>query len=277
MERKRNIRTWIGDIVGVLVCFFVFVIPFLFMLVNSLKERREANKLSLALPSKVEWNNFIEVIQTNDYQIFNAFKNSILLTAGAVLLLVVCSSMAGYVIQRRNDRPVKIASTIIMTGLMIPAAVLPTIWVMQTLHIYKTLPGMILVEVALQTPFTIMLYRGFMSTIPIELEEAAYIDGCMPPQVFRMIIFPLLKPVTSTVIILDAVTIFNDFTNPLYFFPGNENATVQVTLYNYMGQFSSAYNLLFADVLIITIPMLIIFLIFNNKIVDGMVAGSVKG
>lgn len=277
MERKRNIRTWIGDIVGVLVCFFVFVIPFLFMLVNSLKERREANKLSLALPSKVEWNNFIEVIQTNDYQIFNAFKNSILLTAGAVLLLVVCSSMAGYVIQRRNDRPVKIASTIIMTGLMIPAAVLPTIWVMQTLHIYKTLPGMILVEVALQTPFTIMLYRGFMSTIPIELEEAAYIDGCTPPQVFRMIIFPLLKPVTSTVIILDAVTIFNDFTNPLYFFPGNENATVQVTLYNYMGQFSSAYNLLFADVLIITIPMLIIFLIFNNKIVDGMVAGSVKG
>lgn len=277
MERKRNIRTWIGDIVGVLVCFFVFVIPFIFMLVNSLKERREANKLSLALPSKVEWNNFIEVIQTNDYQIFNAFKNSILLTAGAVLLLVVCSSMAGYVIQRRNDRPVKIASTIIMTGLMIPAAVLPTIWVMQTLHIYKTLPGMILVEVALQTPFTIMLYRGFMSTIPIELEEAAYIDGCTPPQVFRMIIFPLLKPVTSTVIILDAVTIFNDFTNPLYFFPGNENATVQVTLYNYMGQFSSAYNLLFADVLIITIPMLIIFLIFNNKIVDGMVAGSVKG
>ena len=131
MEKKRNIRTWIGDIVGILVCFFVFVIPFLFMLINSLKERREANKLSLALPSNVEWNNFIEVIQTNDYQIFNAFKNSILLTAGAVLLLVICSSMAGYVIQRRNDRPVKIASTIIMTGLMIPAAVLPTIWVMR--------------------------------------------------------------------------------------------------------------------------------------------------
>ena len=94
MEKKRNIRTWIGDIVGILVCFFVFVIPFLFMLINSLKERREANKLSLALPSNVEWNNFIEVIQTNDYQIFNAFKNSILLTAGAVLLLVICSSMA---------------------------------------------------------------------------------------------------------------------------------------------------------------------------------------
>ena len=277
MEKKRTARSLIGDVVGLIVCFFVFIIPFLFMVINSLKERREANRLSLSLPESVAWDNFVEVFQTNNYQILTAFKNSIILTVGAVLLLIIFSSMAGYVIQRRNDRPVKIASTIIMTGLMIPAAVLPTIWVMQTLHIYKTMPGMILVEVALQTPFTIMLYRGFMSTIPIELEEAAYIDGCNPFQVFRMIIFPLLKPVTSTVIILDAVTIFNDFTNPLYFFPGNDNATVQVTLYNYMGQFSSAYNLLFADVLIITVPMLIIFLIFNNKIVDGMVAGSVKG
>lgn len=277
MEKKRTARSLIGDVVGLIVCFFVFIIPFLFMVINSLKERREANRLSLSLPESVAWDNFVEVFQTNNYQILTAFKNSIILTVGAVLLLIIFSSMAGYVIQRRNDRPVKIASTIIMTGLMIPAAVLPTIWVMQTLHIYKTMPGMILVEVALQTPFTIMLYRGFMSTIPIELEEAAYIDGCNPFQVFRMVIFPLLKPVTSTVIILDAVTIFNDFTNPLYFFPGNDNATVQVTLYNYMGQFSSAYNLLFADVLIITVPMLIIFLIFNNKIVDGMVAGSVKG
>lgn len=277
MQKKRNLRIWIGDIVGLLVCFFIFVVPFLFMLINSLKERREANKLSLALPTEFEWSNFVEVFQTNDYQILTAFKNSIILTVGSVVILVIFSAMAGYVIQRRKDRPVKIANTIIMTGLMIPAAILPTIWVMQTLHIYKTMPGMILVEVALHTPFTIMLYRGFMSTIPIELEEAAYMDGCTPFQVFGKVIFPLLKPVTSTVIILDAVTIFNDFTNPLYFFPGNENATMQVTLYNYMGQFSSAYNLLFADVLIITVPMLIIFLIFNNKIVDGMVAGSVKG
>lgn len=277
MQKKKGRRFLIGDIAGLLVCFVVFVIPFLFIVVNSLKERREANRLSLSLPETFSLDNFIEVLQTNDYQILTAFKNSILLTGGSVLLLIVFSSMAGYIIQRRQDRIVKIVSTIIMTGLMIPAAVLPTIWVLQTTHLYRTMPGMILVEVALQTPFTIMLYRGFMSTIPLELEEAAYIDGCTPGQVFRNVIFPLLKPVTSTVVILDAVTIFNDFTNPLYFFPGNDNVTVQVTLYNFMGQFSSAYNLLFADVLIITIPMLIIFLIFNKKIVEGMVAGSVKG
>ena len=81
---------------------------------------------------------------------------------------------------------------------------------------------------------------------------------------------------TATVIILNSVSVFNDFTNPLYFLPGNENATVQLTLYNFTGQFQSSYNLLFADVILITVPMLIIFIIFNKRIVDGMVAGSVK-
>lgn len=164
-----------------------------------------------------------------------------------------------------------------MLGLMIPPAVIPTIWVMQCLHVYRTMFGMILIEIALQIPFDIMLYQGFVGTIPVELEEAARIDGCKNGRLFFQIVFPLLKPVTSTIVILNAVTIFNDFTNPLYFLPGTENATVQQTLYNFTGQFSSSYNLLFADVILITLPMFILFIIFNKKIVNGMVAGSIKG
>ena len=137
--------------------------------------------------------------------------------------------------------------------------------------------GMVLIEIALQTPFTIMLFRGYMASIPVDLEEAARIDGCSSWQIFYKIINPLLKPIRATVIILTAVTTFNDFTNPLYFLPGANNVTVQLTLYNYKGQFANSYNLLFADIIIITIPMLILFLLFNKKIVDGMVAGSVKG
>ncbi len=185
--------------------------------------------------------------------------------------------MAGYVLQRRSDKTMTVANALIMSGLMVPPAILPTIWVLQGMHIYKTLFGMITVEVALCIPFTIMLYRGFMGTIPKELEEAGLIDGCSPFQIFTKIVFPLLKPVTSTVIILNAVNIFNDFTNPLYFLPGNANATVQLTLYNFKGKYESSYNLMFADVLVITIPMLILFIFFNKKIIDGMVAGAVKG
>jgi len=134
-----------------------------------------------------------------------------------------------------------------------------------------------MIEVALQIPFTVMLYRGFMCSIPEELEEAGYIDGCSKFKLYTAIVFPLLKPVSATVIILNAVNIFNDFTNPLYFLPGTKNVTVQLTLYNFMGQYSSSYNLLFADVIIITIPMLILFIFFNKRLVAGMVAGAVKG
>ena len=276
MKRQKRL-TLLGDIFGCIFGILIFATPFIFMLLNALKERREANLLELSLPEEFMWSNFAEVFEANDYLIVTAFKNSIILTVGAVVVLIIVGSMAGYVLQRRNDRTTKAVSTLVMTGLMIPPAILPTIWVMQGLHIYKTMFGMILVEAALQIPFTIMLYRGFMNTIPVELEEAGYIDGCTRGKMFVQIVFPLLKPVTSTIIILNAVTIFNDFTNPLYFLPGTDNSTVQLTLYNFMGRYSSSYNLLFADVLIITVPMLILFLIFNQKIVDGMVAGAVKG
>lgn len=276
MNKKKKLYL-IGDIIGVVAAFLIFIIPFLFMLTNSLKERREANLLKLSLPEVFCWENFIEVFQANNYQLVTAFKNSILLVIGSVILLIITGSMCGYIIQRRNDRTTKAVNALIMTGLMVPATILPTIWVLQRLHLYKTMTGMILIEVALNLPFTIMLYRGFMNSIPLELEEAGYIDGCSRWKLYTTIIFPLLKPVTSTVIVIKAVTVFNDFTNPLYFLPGAENATVQLTLYNFMGQYESSYNLLFADVILITIPMLILFIFFNKRIVDGMVAGAVKG
>lgn len=276
MKRKKRILL-LGDIVGMAAAVIVFVFPFLFMFVNSLKDRREANLLSMALPVKPLWSNYKEVFESNNYIILTAFKNSLLLTVFSLCGLVFVCSMAGYVLQRRRGRTMSFVNFIIMTGLMIPPAILPTIWIMQGLHIYKTLFGMILIEIALQIPFDIMIYRGFMSSIPVELEEAGYIDGCSKIRLFSSIIFPLLKPATATIIILNAVTIFNDFTNPLYFLPGNENTTIQLTLYNFKGQYASSYNLLFADVIMITIPMLILFLIFNKRIVDGMVAGSVKG
>ncbi len=273
--KKRS--TLLGDMSGLLASILVFVFPFLFMLFNSLKERREANLLNLSIPRVFHWENYVEVFQTNDYVLLKAFKNSMILTFFSVIGLVVVSSMAGYIIRRRNDRMTRIVNILLMLGLMIPPAVIPTIWVMQCLHVYRTMFGMILIEIALQIPFDIMLYQGFVGTIPVELEEAARIDGCKNGRLFFQIVFPLLKPVTSTIVILNAVTIFNDFTNPLYFLPGTENATVQQTLYNFTGQFSSSYNLLFADVILITLPMFILFIIFNKKIVNGMVAGSIKG
>lgn len=275
--KKQKRLIWIGDILGVLAAVIIFIVPFYFMFVNSLKTQQESGLLNIAWPAELHFENYLEVFSYSNYQLLTAYKNSLILTLFTVLGLILTGAMAGYVIQRRNDRTMKIVSWVIMLGLMIPAAILPTIDLLQKLHIYKTMFGMIMVEIALQTPFTIMLFRGYMASIPRELEEAARIDGCNPFQVFIRIINPLLKPIRATVIILTAVTTFNDFTNPLYFLPGAGNTTVQLTLYNYKGQFANSYNLLFADIILITLPMLILFIFFNKKIVDGMVAGSVKG
>ncbi len=274
MRRKRYLA---GDLAGLLVVSVVFIIPFVFIILNSLKDTREANLLKFSLPETIHFENYMEVFTANDGLFLKSLKNSLIITAGSVVILVCVCSMAGYVMQRRKGKVMAFVNFLVMSGLMIPVAILPTIWVMQRIHLYKTLPGMILLEVAFHTPLSIILYRGFMANIPVELEEAARIDGCSPLRLYVKIVFPLLKPVTSTIIILNAVTVFNDFMNPLYFLPGSENSTIQLTLYTFMGQFSNSYNMVFADVVLITLPMLILFLIFNQKIVDGMVAGSVKG
>lgn len=277
MKKKRETLLLLGDIIGILVTVVVFLVPFFFMLVQSLKSKAEANKLSISWPTELHFENYLEVFKHNNYQLVTAFKNSTILTLFTVLGLLATAAMAAYVIQRRRDKLMTGIQSLIMLGLMIPAAILPTINLLQSLHIYKTMFAMVMIEIALQTPFAIMLYRGYMGSIPKELEEAARIDGCSKWQIFWKVIFPLLKPIQATLIILVGVTTFNDFTNPLYFLPGSENTTVQLTLYSYQGQLGGSYHLLFADIIIITIPMLILFIIFNKRIVDGMVAGSVKG
>lgn len=276
MKRKKGLLLF-GDIVGMFTAIMVFVTPFVYMFINSLKTEKEANQFNFALPEKAMWSNYVEVFKESDYILLTAFKNSILLTLFSVIGLVLVCSMAGYVLQRRKDKTTNMVNTLLMMGLIISPAVLPTIWVLKGLHIYRTLLGVILIQIATGIPYTTMLYRGFIASIPKELEEAGYIDGCNPRTMFRKIIFPLLKPITATVTILNSVNYFNDFTTPLYFLPGKENMTVQMTLYYFKGKYSTSYNLLFADALVVTIPLLIIFIFLNKRIMDGMVAGSVKG
>lgn len=274
---KMQWKSRLADLIALLLAAVLYCIPFYFVIINSFKTRQEASLMNINWPGKFQIvENYRKVIETNNGIVLRAFWNSTYITALSILLLVIICAMAGYVMQRKRDKVSTAANFIVLTGLMIPPAIVPTIWVMQILGIYKSLNGMVLVEVALNCSFACILYRGFMASIPRELDEAACIDGCSPLALFFRIVFPLLQPVTATVIVLSAVTIFNDFVNPLYFLPGTRNATVQQTLYNFNGQYGSDWNLLFADVLLITLPPLILFIFFNKRIVSGMVAGAIK-
>lgn len=270
-------QLWTG-IAALAAAFFLFVVPFLFILVTAGKTPAEASRLAFSLPEHWQlWRNLVDVVKARNYMLLLAYFNSTVITVGAVALLVLFASMVGYVLQRRQSRWNKVIYGFVLAGLMIPPAVVPTIWVLQTLGLFKTLYGMILIQVAYGLSFSILLYRSFIATIPRDLDEAAVIDGAKPWQVYFRVVLPLLKPVTVTNIVVQSITIFNDFTTPLYYLPGRENVTVQLTLYNFQSQFSSQFNLLFMNILLVTIPPLIVFIFFNRQIVAGMTAGAVKG
>lgn len=275
--RKFIAKTWI-DAIALVVFGIIFVVPFVFIFLTASKTVQEASLFQFSWPGKFQLlQNIRDVIVFGDYRMLRALWNSTLLTVGSVTLIVLFSALVAYVMQRRADRVASVVSSIMLAGLIIPPAVVPTIFLLQWTHLYKTLLGLILVEVAFTMPFATLIFRAFMANIPRELDEAAIIDGASPMHVFFAIILPLLQPAIITVIVTSSVGIYNDFVSPLYFLPGSANVTAQLTLFSFMSQFRSQWNLLFADVVVITIPPLIMFMFFQRQLVSGMTAGAIKG
>ncbi len=278
MSARKFLKNYWVDGVALIVVAIVFVIPFVFIFTTAAKSRAEAALFEFSWPSEFQLlQNLQEVIVFGNFRVARALWNSTLLTVGSVTLIVLLAALVAYVMQRRADRMAAIVSAIMLAGLIIPPSVVPTIFVLQEIGLYKTLIGMIMVEVALTLSFATLVFRAFMASIPKEIDEAAIVDGASSLQVFFRIILPLLRPAIITVIVVSAVGIYNDFVGPLYFLPGERNVTAQLTLYSFMSQFNSQWNLLFANVILITIPPLVMFMFFQHQIVSGMTKGAVKG
>ena len=271
--RQRN-----TGLIATAVATVIFITPFLYIFFMAMKTKKEAALFLFTWPSEWHfWANLTEVIQARNYMLLLAYFNSTVITVGAVTMLIIFGAMVGYVLQRRQSGWNRVIYGLVLAGLIVPPAVVPTIWVLQGLGLFKTIHGMVLIQVAYGLAFSVLLYRSFIGTIPRDLDEAARIDGATPWQIFFRVILPLLKPVTVTLIVVQSIAIFNDFTNPLYYLPGKDNVTVQLTLFNFQTQFQSQFNLLFMNILLVTIPPLLVFIFFNRQIVAGMTSGAVKG
>lgn len=278
LKSKTKYRSIWADIIGVSLTLFIFILPFYFLLVNAAKGTSESFRLNMSPPKKwLLFHNIGKVVSDHDWHVLRSTYNSFILTVFSVFFLVIISGMTGFVMHRKRNRVTSVANVLVLTALVIPPAIVPTIWVLQRIHLYKTLAGMIAIEVAYGLAFAILIFRNFIGTIPKEIDEAAIVDGCTGWNLYFRIIFPLLKPVTITIGIIATAGIFNDFTNPLYYLPGDENATLQQTLFAYVSRYSTQYNLLFSDILYITAFPLLAFIFFNKRIVSGMTAGSIKG
>jgi len=278
MTFRRWMRKYAVGIIAILVSIVVFIVPFVFVVLQAAKDPREAGLVQFSLPTEWRlWENFVDVVSANDYNFLLAMLNSIVLTVASVAIMVVFAAMVGYVLQRKRSKLNAYINFLVLAALIVPPAVLPTIWVPQGVGLFKTLPGLILVEATFGLAFCILLFRAFVATIPKELDEAAIIDGAGPIRLFFGVVLPLLKPVIVTVVVVQAVAVFSNFQNPLYFLPGSDTPTVQLPLYNYQSQTVSQFNLLFMYVLLVTIPPLIMYIFFNRQIVAGMTSGAVKG
>ncbi|HEV7812131.1 MAG TPA: carbohydrate ABC transporter permease [Leifsonia sp.] len=276
MTRERR-RAWIVGTFAILVSFVVFLVPFIFVLLQAAKSPAEASNLAFSWPTQWQFfQNFWDTLNSNDGVIWRAILNSTALTVGSVVLMVAISAMAGYVLARKRSKWGPVVNFFVLAGLIVPPAVVPTIWVLQGLKLFGTMPGMILIETTFGLSFCILLFRAFVGNIPRELDEAAVLDGAGPVRLFLRVVLPLLRPVIVTVVVVQGVFVFNDFAGPLYFLPGDQ-VTVQLALFTFSGQNLSFYNLLFMAIFLVTIPPLIAYIFFNRQIVSGITSGAVKG
>lgn len=257
------------------VVTLVLLTPLVLILFNSFKTSQAAADMNLALPASIEWSNYKTVIEKGKLGV--TFLNSLLYSCGSVLLCTVLSAMASYVLSR-NRRPLhRFLYMFLVLGIAMPINFVTLMKVMQVTHLMNTRLGIVLLYTATQIPFNIFLIHSFVGGIPIEIDEAAILDGASPRQLFGMVILPLLKPVLVTVMVLTFLNTWNEFVMPLYFLGSSTKWPMTLAVYNFFGMYFKDWNLVCADIVLTSLPVVIVYLFGQKYIVSGMTAGAVKG
>lgn len=256
----------------------IMLLPIYYLVVTTFKTPAEAAAHPLGLPQRLTFANYQKALEAMAYP--RALGNNLIITGTAVVFLLLFSAMAAYVIARSKKRIFQIAYSIFMVGLIVPfqIAIIPLYKIVSALHLMNTLPGVALIDIfCINLPLSIFLFRGFIHTVPIELEEAAYMDGCGTFRTFWQIVFPLLKPIVATVAILDALAVWNDFMTPLLFLQDPKKAVLLQEVYKNVGPFSTNWTSFFPMLVLATLPLVVFYLIMQKNIIEGVVAGAVKG
>jgi len=229
----------------------------------------------MSLPSIARWGNYLEVVRTG--HLVRAFFNSLLISSTSVAICIVVTSMASFILSRNRSRANRLIYNYFFLGLIAPLNYVTTIHVLKALHIQNTYAGIILVYATLGIPFAMFVYYSFVNSIPREIDEAAIIDGCGPARLFFRVIFPLLKPVTITALVLNFLGAWNDFVSPLYLLNRSDKLGMVNSIYNFFGMHQNEWNLIFANIILSILPILALYLFGQRYIVSGMTTGAVKG
>lgn len=263
-----------------LLVFLFYMLPFLMVLINAFKEKRDiiTNPLSLITEKGLTFENFAKAFDKMNF--IQSFGNSLFITGLSTLAVVVLASMFAYYLVRNKNRFSDTMFSILVASMIIPfqAIMIPLV------SIYGAKLGLLdhrLTLVFMHTGFamsmSVFIYHGFIkSNIPLSLEEAAFLDGCSKPQTFFKVVFPLLKPTTATLVILNVLAFWNDFLLPSLVLTQKKLLTLPLSTYKFYGTYSADYGTIMAGLILTVVPILVLYLFMQKHIISGVVAGAVK-
>lgn len=264
------------------ILLIIYMVPFYLMFINSFKTRREIFANTMGFPDEWNFSNYSSAIERMNMG--SAFINSLIITTLSIILIVLFSSMASWTLARNKTKTSKIIFYLFISAMIIPfqAVMLPLVKFMGIIRIDSvnfsmlgTHYGLIFMYLGFGSSMSIFLYHGFINNIPLEVEEAAIIDGCNKWQLYHKIVFPLLKPITVTVMVLNGIWIWNDFLLPFLTINGKIN-TIPLAMNNFFGAFSKQWELAMAALILAVIPIIIFYFFVQKYIIKGIVQGSIK-
>ncbi|WP_324607582.1 carbohydrate ABC transporter permease [Streptomyces sp. NRRL WC-3742] len=269
---------WLRPVLS-LLCATVYATPLYLVVANVLKPSADITATPWTPPTHPTFENLRKVLSGPDHLFWSGLLNSLQITVISMVAVTVTSAMLGYAIARSRHIAARALLVFLLAGLMVPGVVIlnPLVQILRDLGLMNTLPGLVLVSMGYYVPFGVFLFAGFVRTVPVELEEAAAIDGAGRFRIFWSVVFPLLRPATASVLIFLGVYLWSDFLTPLIILGPENGTTVTVGVYRAVGMHSADYGQLFAFMSLASLPILVLFLAFQRHFVKGLTGGATKG
>lgn len=279
-DKNKVTRTpgWIVAILFAILWFIICLVPFFFMVMTGFKQKLETIMYgAFHLPEKLFVQNYIDVI--TDVNFWTYFRNSVVVLVISLAILLFVSACAAYSLSRLHFKMRNTVYLLVVAAMSVPIHVtmIPIFQMTIGMGLYDTIWALVPTAVAFASPISVFILTGFMAGIPLELEEAADMDGCGRYRRFFQIILPLSTPGLSTLAIYNGVNIWNEFIFAFTLTQSNENRTLPLALWNYQGQYASNTAMIMACLTLSVMPMIVLFIIMQDKLVKGMMAGAVKG
>jgi len=279
MQKAQKKLKWTDIVLFLIVVLlaFLFFYPVLFAVMSAFKSNGDILKDPTSLPTSFYVQNFFDLFHKSDF--FTAIIHSLTLTVVSEFLIVFIVPMSAYGIERRPSRASKFIYTYFLAGMMIPfhLYMFPLFKELKMLRMFGNMVGPVVIYISGSIAFGSLLYCSFLKGIPLEIEEAAMIDGSSPFQTFWRITFPLLGPCTASMVILNGLGIWNDYLMPYLVLPSGRAKTITVEIASFVGQYTSRWDIVFAGTAVSMIPAMIVFMMFQKYFVKGITAGAAKG